>query len=227
MEAAFRRVKEGFTQRPARLLASAMSHLSMDRPHSQTGSQGAVTPEPYRSSDLGHIGRELEDEHASNSLDGSPNLQFSSRGQVDQELEQVDQFLQHQLVRGSGITPGNTPVSPARDMFTPLFARPVDRLNDQAQFWVGECHQYLREGELSLAVLEGYLAEIKNLTRQFEQLNPDKVPVEEKASLAERYQAIRKLHLKLITVIGGLKDKHHARQSIKVVMPQFSDKPVE
>ena len=107
MEAAFRRVKEGLTQRPARLLASAMSHLSMDRAHSQTGSQGAITPGPYRSSDLGHVGRELEDEHASNSLDDSHNPHFSSRGHVDQELEQAGQYL----AEGSGRTPGNTPIS--------------------------------------------------------------------------------------------------------------------
>ena len=225
MEAAFRKVREGLSQRPARLLSSAMSHFTSERPHSQagSGSQGAVTPEPYRSSDLGLIGRELEAELASHSMDGSHNPQLSSRGQVDQDLEQAGQYLAER----SGRTPGNTPINPARDLFTPLFGNQVDRLSDQADFWSQECLQYLREGELSLSVLENYLNEIKNIARQMEQLNHDKVPMGEKPQLAERYQSIRRLHLKLITEIGGMKDKAYARQSIKVTMPQFSGKPVE
>ena len=105
------------------------SHLSMDRAHSQTDfrSQGVTTPGPhYRSSDLGRIGRELEIEPAPSGLEGSSNPQFSSRGQIDQDLEQADQYLQQQLVRDSVITPDNTPLdNPHRDMFTPLFARPA------------------------------------------------------------------------------------------------------
>ena len=94
-----------------RILQSTMhypswSHLSMDRAHSQTDfrSQCATIPGPhYRSSDLGHMGRELEVEPASSGLDGSSNPQFSSRGQIDRDSEQADQYLQQQLVRGSGI----------------------------------------------------------------------------------------------------------------------------
>ena len=94
-----------------RILQSTMhhpswSHLSMDRPHSQTDlrSQSAIIPGPhYRPSDLGHMGRELEVEPASSGLGGSSNPQFSSRGQIGRDSEQADQYLQQQLVRGSGI----------------------------------------------------------------------------------------------------------------------------
>ena len=70
---------------------------------------------------------------------------------------------------------------------------------------MGERNQYPNEGEVSLAVVEGNLVEINNLGRQFESLNPDKVPAEEQVDLANRYQSIRKPHLELIRVIGNLK----------------------
>ena len=66
--------------------------------------------------------------------------------------------------------------------------------------------------------MEGYLSEVNSLSRQFESLNPDKVRVEEQAELSEKYQSVRRLQLKLITLIGKLKDCNQARQSIKVIM---------
>ena len=112
-------------------------------------------------------------------------------------------------------------------MFSPLFSRPSARLANQADFWIGECEQYLNGGEVSLSVIEGLLSEVKSLSRQFESLNPDKVRVEEQVELSDKYQSVRRLQLRLITLIGKLKDRHQARQSIKVIMPSFTGRASE
>ena len=91
----------------------------------------------------------------------------------------------------------------------------------QADFWSNEIEQYLEGRDISLSVIEGYLTEVRGLTKQFEQLNPDRVKIEEQVDLANKYQSIRKLQLRLINTIGKLKDRHHARQSLKVTMPCF------
>ena len=181
MEAAFRKVRE----KPSRLLNS-LSRLSqpiMDWASSQMNLQSndMITPGPlYRSSDLDHLGIHSQidqGEPAPSGLGGSSDLQHSSHGQIDEDLEQADVYLQNQLARNSVITPHHTP----RDMFSPLFSRPSARLANQADFWIGECDQYLNGGEVSLSVVEGLLSEVKSLSRQFESLNPDKVRVEEQA----------------------------------------------
>ena len=141
MEAAFRKVREKLTQESSRLLNSALSHLSqpiMDRAHSQMDlrSHGVITPGPlYRSSDLDHLGIHSQIDQAEPSpsgLGGSSNPQHSSssHGQIDQDLQEADVYLQNQLVRNSVITPHDPP----RNMFSPLFSRPSIRLANQADF---------------------------------------------------------------------------------------------
>ena len=105
-----------------------------------------ITPGPlYRSSDLDHLGIHSQidqGEPAPSGLGGSSDLQHSSHGQIDEDLEQADVYLQNQLARNSIITPHHPP----RDMFSPLFSRPSARLANQADFWIGECDQYLNGG---------------------------------------------------------------------------------
>ena len=116
MEAAFRKVREKLTQEPSRLLNS-LSRLSqpMDRANSQMDlrSNGMFTPDPlYRSSDLDHLGIHSQidqGEPAPSGLGGSSDLQHSSHGQIDEDLEQADVYLQNQLARNSIITPHHPP----------------------------------------------------------------------------------------------------------------------
>ena len=225
MEAAFRKVRDRLTQEPSRLLNS-LSRLSepIGRANSQMDLQlnGMFTPDPpYRSSDMDHLeihSQIDQGEPAPSGLSGSSHIQESSHGQIDEDLDQANGFLQDQLLRNSPTTPLN---SPSRNITTPLFSNPSARLVDQANFWSNEIEQYLEGRDISLSVVEGYLTEVRGLTKQFESLNPDRVKVEEQVDLANKYQSIRKLQLRLINTIGKLKDRHHARQSLKVTMPCF------
>ena len=45
--------------------------------------------------------------------------------------------------------------------------------------------------------------------------------------MANKYQSVRKLQLRLINTIGKLKDRHQARQSLKVTMPCFTGRASE
>ena len=215
MEAAIRKMREKLTTEPSRLLSSALSHFSppiMDRANShmdlrsESRQNGVITPMPlYRSSDLGHLGIQSpidQGEPSPSGLGGSSDPQRSSHGQIDDDLEQADLHLQNQMARNSVITP-----HPSRDIISPLFSRPSARLANQADYWVNECNEYLNRDKVPLSVVENLLSEIKSLSRQFESLNPDRVGMEEQSELSEKYQLVRSYQMKLITLIGEIKER--------------------
>ena len=87
----------------------------MDQANSQMDlrSNGMFTPgQLYCSSDLDHLGIHSQidqGEPAPSGLGGSSDLQHSSHGQIDEDLEQADVYLQNQLLRNSPITPHHPP----------------------------------------------------------------------------------------------------------------------
>ena len=99
---AFRKVRDRIIQEPSRLLSS-LSRLSepIGRTNSQMDFQlnGMFTPDPpYRSSDMDHLeihSQIDQGEPAPSGLSGSSHIQESSHGQIDEDLEQADGFLQN------------------------------------------------------------------------------------------------------------------------------------